>query len=76
MKKLIYSATLLLSSLAFSQVGINTENPQAIFHIDGKSSTQTTNPTTGAPTAAQQVDDFVVTSDGNVGVGIIARKRC
>lgn len=72
MKKLIYSATLLLSSLAFSQVGINTENPQAIFHIDGKSSTQTTNPTTGVPTAAQQVDDFVVTSDGNVGVGIIA----
>lgn len=72
MKKLIYSATLLLSSLAFSQVGINTINPQATFHIDGKSSTQTTNPTTGAPTAEQQIDDVVITNQGRVGIGTIA----
>lgn len=57
--------------LSLAQVGVNTKNPQTKFHVDGKSSTSTTNPTTGAPTPAQQVDDFVVTKDGNVGTGII-----
>lgn len=36
MKKLIYSATLLLSSLAFSQVGIGTETPNATLDVVGK----------------------------------------
>jgi hypothetical protein len=65
MKKIIYTATLLLSTLAFSQVGINTENPQGIFNIDGGKN----NATTGAPTAPQQKDDFVVLADGSVGIG-------
>lgn len=72
MKKIIYTATLLLSTLAFSQVGINTENPQQLFHTDGKSSADTTNPTTGTPTAEQQIDDVVITNQGRVGIGTIA----
>lgn len=68
MKKLIYSATLLLSSLAFSQVGINTENPQATFHVDGLKD----NPTTGTPTETEQLNDVVITENGQIGVGTIA----
>ncbi|WP_419868813.1 hypothetical protein [Chryseobacterium sp. CT-SW4] len=65
MKKLL----LLLSSSSFifsvAQVGINTANPQAILHVDGAKD----NSTSGAPSASQQANDFVVTSSGNVGVG-------
>lgn len=48
-----------------AQIGINTENPQAQFHVDGAKD----NPTTGVPTVAQQANDVVVTSEGKVGVG-------
>lgn len=72
MKKNIYTAiALTLSSLALSQVGINTQNPQGVFNIDGKSGTATTNTTTGTPTAAQLADDFIVTSSGATGIGAI-----
>lgn len=33
MKKILYSILLLSSSLGFSQIGINTENPEATLHI-------------------------------------------
>jgi hypothetical protein len=57
-----------IGSFAFGQVGINTENPQGIFNIDGGKD----NPTTGsAHTAAQQLNDFIVTAEGNVGIGTI-----
>ncbi|REC71514.1 hypothetical protein DRF60_20580 [Chryseobacterium elymi] len=59
--------TLVFSSSAFGQVGINTENPQQMFHIDG----QKDNPATGIPNVTQQKNDFVVTSAGNVGVGVV-----
>jgi len=60
--------SLAVSSHAYSQtgrVGINTENPQQTFHIDGGKD----NPTTGVPSAAQQVNDVVVSSFGQLGVG-------
>lgn len=61
---------LLLSSMnAFSQIGINTQNPQGIFNVDSKSSPNTINPNTGTPTALQGSDDFVITSSGSVGIG-------
>lgn len=70
MKKNIYLAiALTISSFAWSQVGINTQNPQGVFNIDGKSSAATTNPTTGTPTAAQLADDFIVTASGATGIG-------
>lgn len=59
----------LLSGTVFSQVGINTENPQGIFNIDGKSTTATTNPTAGAPTPAQLSDDVIINKTGATGIG-------
>lgn len=66
MKKILIISTILFNTyLGFSQVGIGTQNPQNFFHIDGA----TNNPITGAPTAAQQTDDFIVTNQGRVGIG-------
>lgn len=68
MKKIILTTSFLLSALAFGQVGINTENPQGVFNVDGAND----NPSTGTPTATQQANDFVVTEDGSVGIGTTA----
>ncbi|MDO3426195.1 hypothetical protein QWT87_14935 [Chryseobacterium sp. APV1] len=65
MRKIILSMTIVAFNLFYSQVGINTSNPKEIFHVDGAKD----NPSTGNPTAAQQANDFVVTSSGNVGIG-------
>ncbi|MGV0924495.1 hypothetical protein [Empedobacter tilapiae] len=70
-KHLVILMSLFSSVTLFSQVGINTENPQQLFHTDGKSSAATTNPTTGVPSVAQQVDDVVITNQGRVGIGVI-----
>ena len=68
-KNIIISIGLLLSGFSYSQVGINTANPQGIFNIDGGKD----NPTTGSGhTDAQQLNDFTVTAAGNVGIGKIA----
>ncbi|MBB6329141.1 hypothetical protein HNP24_000091 [Chryseobacterium sediminis] len=67
MKKNILLIVLLSSVLAFSQVGIDTQNPQAKFHVDGAKD----NAVTGVPTAAQQANDVVITSAGNIGVGTV-----
>ncbi|WP_223559265.1 phage tail protein [Chryseobacterium lathyri] len=64
-KKLIILTAISFSILGFSQVGINTANPQGILNVDGAKD----NPASGAPTAAQQLNDFTVTNTGNVGVG-------
>ena len=65
-KNIIISIGLLLSGFSYSQVGINTANPQGIFNIDGGKD----NPTTGTGhTPAQQLNDFTVTAAGNVGIG-------
>ncbi|MFV0305359.1 MAG: hypothetical protein ACK5IC_07770 [Moheibacter sp.] len=65
MKKIILITSFLLSTFAFGQVGINTENPQGILNVDGGND----NPSTGTPTTTQQANDFVVTKDGSVGIG-------
>ncbi len=55
--------TLLFSSLFFGQVGIQTDNPQGIFHVDAMKN--------NSP-VIQENDDFVVkNSTGNVGIGIL-----
>lgn len=65
--KLLIS-TLLFANFCMAQVGINTQNPQGIFNIDGEKD----NPTIGSGhTQSQQLNDFVVTKSGNVGIGII-----
>ncbi|CAD0222824.1 hypothetical protein [Chryseobacterium sp. JV274] len=52
----------------FSQVGINTPNPQGILHIDG----QKDNPVSGSTfTPAQQSNDILVSSAGKIGAGTL-----
>lgn len=61
------SVILLFSSTLFSQVvGVNTLNPFGVFHVDGKGD----NNTKGTPTPSQQTNDFIVTENGDIGIGI------
>jgi len=69
MKKTLILGILLQGSiLAYSQVGINTTNPQATLHIDGGKD----NPLKNKPTNLQQANDVVVTANGNLGIGTIS----
>ena len=66
---LFRSPAILFFGLFTAQVGINTANPKATFHIDGGKD----NPSNSDnPTIIQQANDFVVTSNGNVGIATIA----
>lgn len=47
-------------------IGVGTKNPLGVFHVDGAKDN------TSTPTAAQLGNDFVITSDGSVGIGTIA----
>lgn len=68
-KKIILFTFTLISALSFSQVGVNTPNPQGVFNIDGGKD----NPKTGSShTPAQQMNDVTVLNDGKVGFGTIA----
>jgi hypothetical protein len=55
----------LIANFLFAQVGINTNNPLAVFHIDGDGLNSTT------PTLSEQLNDVVITKDGNLGIGTI-----
>lgn len=66
MKKYIIYNALFISSLCFSQVGVGTTSPQGAFHVDAAKNTVVG----GTPTNFN--DDFVVTSDGNIGVGTLS----
>jgi hypothetical protein len=76
MKYFIFSFCLLCglapaTALAqLASIGINTENPKGVLHIDGASTTATTNPQTGTISAVQASDDVVIDADGRIGVGI------
>lgn len=48
----------------YAQVGINTENPFGVFHIDTKANTGGTKAT---PTG--DADDFIIDDSGNMGIG-------
>lgn len=63
--KLSLLGLMLVSILPYAQVGVNTSNPQNTFHVDGLKD----NPDTGAPSAAQQANDFIITSSGSTGIG-------
>lgn len=65
-KKLLYLMITMASGyITNAQTGINNQNPSVIFQVDGNKD----NPTTGTPSVSQQSNDFVVTSEGKVGVG-------
>ncbi len=46
-----------------SQVGVNTKSPQGVFHIDPKGDTAG---------AINSLDDFIITSEGRVGIGTVS----
>lgn len=62
---LLFSCASIYTYSQTGRVGINTENPQNTFHIDGNKD----NPATGTPTALQQVNDVIVTNAGQIGIG-------
>jgi hypothetical protein len=66
--KFIILLNVLASVTVFGQIGINTNNPQTTWHVDGAKD----NATTGVPTAPQQANDVAVTSTGRIGIGTIA----
>ena len=73
MNKIILTyISLLICNICIAQIGINTENPKTLLHIDGASTPATTNPPTGNISTAQAADDIVITNQGNVGIGTIA----
>lgn len=65
MKRIIILLQLSIFTTGFCQVGINTESPKGIFHVDGAKD----NPKSGIISTAQQANDFIVTAEGNVGIG-------
>ncbi|AZA52219.1 hypothetical protein [Chryseobacterium sp. G0201] len=67
MKKRLLIILLCGSSFYYAQVGINTTNPQGVFHIDGNKD----NPTTGTPSVVQQSNDFSVIASSGLGTGTI-----
>ncbi len=71
MRKLFLLFYILFPLLSFSQISIDTTNPQGVFHIDGGKD----NPSTGIPSATQQSNDFLVSSLGNVGIGMTTPQR-
>ncbi|WP_314241081.1 hypothetical protein [Empedobacter tilapiae] len=64
-KHLMILMSLFTTTSLFSQVGINTEIPQGMLHVDGKKDNQS------PPTIEQVENDFVLATNGNVGVGTI-----
>lgn len=71
MKKIVLALSITYSALVYAQVGVNTTNPQGKFHIDGGKD----NPTIGAPSTTQQVNDVIVTGAGNLGIGTTTPTR-
>ncbi|WP_121965497.1 hypothetical protein [Myroides sp. N17-2] len=64
---IFYLIIILLPFLGYSQVGIGTVLPQHLVHIDAKGN----NPVDKLPSIEEGKDDFVVTKEGNVGIGVV-----
>jgi len=50
----------------YAQVGIKTENPQGVFHIDGQGNTNGN---------LNRADDVIITQNGDVGIGTVPSSR-
>lgn len=58
---------MLLVSISYSQIGINTNQPLGIFHVDAGN-----NNTLSPPTNTEQQDDFIINAEGKIGIGLIS----
>lgn len=70
-RKIVYILAIYFVNSMNAQVGVGIINPQGIFHIDGGKDT----PLSGVPTAAQEINDFIILGDGKVGMGIITPQK-
>lgn len=74
MKKITGILCLLLCGLSAmlraqtEAVGINTENPKGVLHIDAAAN----NPPAGEVSATEAADDVVISADGQLGLGLLA----
>jgi hypothetical protein len=65
MRNFFLTMVLFTPLLGYSQVGVNTQNPQGIFHIDVAKD----NPSSASPSLTQQSNDVLVNNEGNLGIG-------
>lgn len=64
MKKYLFLAAIVfLSCKLQAQIGINTDMPQGVLHIDGKGDTSA---------STNVLDDVLVTNSGNMGIGTVS----
>lgn len=62
-KNIFYTLTIILSIIVNAQVGVNTNSPQGIFHVNANSAND--------PNNNSKTDDVVIsTTTGNVGIGL------
>lgn len=61
-KSLLIFSMLLSIGLGWAQVGINTQTPQGVFHVDGKGDTS------GSSNIS---DDILIDNNGNMGIGTL-----
>jgi hypothetical protein len=71
MKKLFIIMYGFFFTAGYAQLGINTTRVQGVFQVDGGKD----NPISGSPSATQQLNDFITTSAGNVGIGKTSPQR-
>lgn len=64
MKRVFIISLMVFYNAINAQVGINTTIPKGSFHVDGAKD----NPITGNPSASQSLNDFVILTNGNVGI--------
>ncbi|MEJ5052658.1 hypothetical protein [Sphingobacterium sp. MYb382] len=63
----LFFLSILFGTVCSAQTGVNTKNPLHPLHVDGKGD----NPSTTPPNALQQSNDVVITSNGDVGIGLL-----
>jgi hypothetical protein len=61
---LILLSMTIVSTLVYGQIGIYTEFPLGVFHIDGARDNKSF-----TPSVSEQLNDVVITSAGNLGIG-------
>lgn len=68
MKKIVFVFWFSILNYTYAQkVGINTDKPQTLFHVDGGKD----NSKSGAPTQNQLYNDVLIDTNANVGIGRI-----
>ncbi|MDM1369309.1 hypothetical protein [Myroides marinus] len=65
--KIVLLVHILVFSLGYAQTGINAKVPMQMLHIDSRGN----NPVDRAASTIEVKDDFVVTKNGEVGIGVV-----